>query len=652
MSFPIIPTKKMTVSEFKELISNPNWSHTPISKITTSVKTTIKQSLFNSKTSDYTDDLTVNSYSGWAGVESALNGYVILATANIDCVQFRRDTLKEKLGLEKEWSFIGFGVTGFNVVDEKGLLMPRSAIIKMLPANFGRVGLTEKDAASVGIRVIDYDVCPFSNDEILLFEPTYGEHIRAKVSLCGSAIPDKEYMDTSLSWIALYLYRTPYGAYIGKRERGSWIDSSLELVEVEILENHSAIKEFFGQGNIAHNLYDSAGIVNCIEVDSRPAADSIIGFNSFTVERTNNVGLSFIGKLLTSCDDSINQLITSTEMRLYITAEGNFVCADIRSSRNNILDTRYQAKVYKEAKDVLLHYNKNDYSIVICNAAVAAIQLLQVCDLINLPRYIKNQDKVINLDMFLMLVNQDRWSRRLDINHIYDYHLDNIMAYDHSIDDYVLVAAEKKEAVRVCVGQVTLISTIGNFSIEQGSGFEYTENLTGSFNLIKDTSIPSVVINGFSVIDEYGLTISPQELIPYIPQVFSDYDIYPNDLIESIDMEHIDDSSDFKSIILTPKTCRFMMFNGIKIGEVKEEPSDLFSGRLVRNDDYIFALKLYKTADEHYVCVRQKREKYSNEIEKDEVIAVKDINEVKAFFGEGWLANSLYDNAGLSNIIK
>lgn len=95
-----------------------------------------------------------------------------------------------------------------------------------------------------------------------------------------------------------------------------------------------------------------------------------------------------------------------------------------------------------------------------------------------------------------------------------------------------------------------------------------------------------------------------------------------------------------------------MMFNGIKIGQVKEEPSDLFSGRLVRNDDYIFALKLYKTADEHYVCVRQKREKYSNEIEKDEVIAVKDINEVKAFFGEGWLANSLYDNAGLSNIIK
>lgn len=60
-------------------------------------------------------------------------------------------------------------------------------------------------------------------------------------------------------------------------------------------------------------------------------------------------------------------------------------------------------------------------------------------------------------------------------------------------------------------------------------------------------------------------------------------------------------------------------------------------------------LKIYKTVKGAYVCQRNDNTAWQGGRDVIEVVVTKDLDEVIEFFGLGWLAKELYDEAGIES---
>lgn len=102
-----------------------------------------------------------------------------------------------------------------------------------------------------------------SNDATITF---VGECIAHTASSPNQAM-GSSYSGSTGEWSELSLYRTEAGRYICARvDRTQW-QGCQDVHSAGVADTHDDIIDFFGQGLLAHEVYEQANIQNAIFVD-------------------------------------------------------------------------------------------------------------------------------------------------------------------------------------------------------------------------------------------------------------------------------------------------------------------------------------------------------------------------------------------------
>lgn len=90
-----------------------------------------------------------------------------------------------------------------------------------------------------------------------------------------------------------------------------------------------------------------------------------------------------------------------------------------------------------------------------------------------------------------------------------------------------------------------------------------------------------------------------------------------------------------------------------------DKPNIKFKGKLLgnassndKNNNRWTELVLYKTESEKYVCQEIGRTKMTGEVDRFNAFICKNLEEVREFFGHGWLAKRLYEITEIEDVVE
>lgn len=108
-------------------------------------------------------------------------------------------------------------------------------------------------------------------------------------------------------------------------------------------------------------------------------------------------------------------------------------------------------------------------------------------------------------------------------------------------------------------------------------------------------------------------------------------------------------SDDCKEYLVRQDDGPDLRFTGALIASVEssqERESRLYSGETGRWDE----LELYRTTAGSFVCMIENCSRWTGERNTRRAAVVSSAAEVIDFFGHGWLAKEIYDEAGIENV--
>lgn len=141
----------------------------------------------------------------------------------------------------------------------------------------------------------------------------------------------------------LELYKTNMGHFICERRIIDDEDEGCPDAVWELVETEEDVISFFGQGWVAHKLYQSVGIDNHEQLSITGVDFSKNDYDEIVVKRDNKSSLKFFGKSIAkTVYQQQYDYGNVQELELFILPNGQFVCVNI---------------VYSSAFDELDNYN-------------------------------------------------------------------------------------------------------------------------------------------------------------------------------------------------------------------------------------------------------------------------------------------------------
>ena len=280
------------------------------------------------------------------------------------------------LTYEEQWSFTKYDKDSFDaddgcwtldgavVVDEDGDEVAIDWVIEDtddLDYDFTYIDYSELEITETK----DIDVQASDVDRTMTIEcdngPTIrftGDRIAAAASSDNNA-SGSSYSGSTGLWTELSLYKTDKDNYIcHKVERTRW-QGSKDYSSLEICDSLEAVIQFFGHDWLAKDLYENGEIEAIIYVDDEEVT---MGDNTITLRVDNKPDLRFEGECIGSASSSDNNASGSsysgstgrwTELKLYKTKGGRYVCHQIGYTRWQGERDLYKAKVCETTEEVI-----------------------------------------------------------------------------------------------------------------------------------------------------------------------------------------------------------------------------------------------------------------------------------------------------------
>ncbi|MER2538702.1 MAG: hypothetical protein ABTQ26_05625 [Azonexus sp.] len=153
----------------------------------------------------------------------------------------------------------------------------------------------------------------------------------------------------------------------------------------------------------------------------------------------------------------------------------------------------------------------------------------------------------------------------------------------------------------------------------------------------------------YRVIDDRGNRLSARELgeiiMEYIDMESLDLSVLGEDEIEEIDLE---ENVEMETIVVERVDDRNIKFKGEVVASASSSGNRVmhdFSGETGRWKE----LTLYKTAGGKFVCEQIDRTIWRGDSDFSRGAVCDDVDDVISYFGDDWLANRLYENAGIDD---
>lgn len=240
--------------------------------------------------------------------------------------------------------------------------------------------------------------------------------------------------------------------------------------------------------------------------------------------------------------------------------------------------------------------------------------------------------KTITLSKFNELVEHEDWTHSQEILWIEDN--ERTEMDEGTVEGAIITGG---------YGAVQKTSILGSVKINYIANFEYDDFEPCSLK-IHDAGDYDWNIEGIMVVDKDGEELDIIDLSTSLPAEFSeiDYSFLDSKLRP---VTGIDDSDEEGRMFTIPvSNAPDIRFVGEKIAGVsssKHRGSEFYSGKTGRWTE----LHLYKTKGGKYVCQQIGRTEWSGEYDRHSAKVCKALEDVKEFFGFGWLAKRLYGRA-------
>ena len=245
--------------------------------------------------------------------------------------------------------------------------------------------------------------------------------------------------------------------------------------------------------------------------------------------------------------------------------------------------------------------------------------------------------KIISIDEFKNLLARNTWHHDQDCE-IADKEYNYIEEWDAETETM------EELALAYYSGWAIKTSTLKNIKITYSECFFYTENVQDSLQTEHD----KLEIEGVAVIDDKGDEIPAHELAEFMDDVFISIDYSVLKIKEVIDMDNDETDSDNEKITIEIDNRPDIRFTGERLAAVKSSAnnaSSSYSGQPGRWTQ----LALYKTKGGKYVCHKIGHTIWQGESDSYSGKVCETLDDVKAFFGHGWLAKELYSQAMIND---
>lgn len=256
-------------------------------------------------------------------------------------------------------------------------------------------------------------------------------------------------------------------------------------------------------------------------------------------------------------------------------------------------------------------------------------------------RWLKEEGNVVQtmtINEFEELISNGEWQHEQDYE-IADESLNYIEEWDDVTDTL------ERIAIPYYTGWISVTSTFGDFKITYSECFSYMENDSDSLQTEQD----NFKLDGFSVIDDDGDEIPVYELADFMDSRFNNIDYSVLNIKEVIDVDNSETDSDNEEITIEIDNCPDIRFTGKILATAKSSANNASSSYSGQTGHWT-ELKLYKTKGGKYICYRIGYTLWEGATDSHKGKVCETLDDVKAFFGHGWLAKELYAKAGIEDI--
>lgn len=154
--------------------------------------------------------------------------------------------------------------------------------------------------------------------------------------------------------------------------------------------------------------------------------------------------------------------------------------------------------------------------------------------------------------------------------------------------------------------------------------------------------------SGFCVVDEDGDELDSHDITGLLSGFFTEFNHSEliDDICPTIDVDTDTDTGKetMEQFIIRSDNEPDLRFTGEVVAHASSYSSTNSKGRWTD-------LCLYKTKGGKYVCESIGRTQWQGEKVKFKAYVAQNFEEIKEFFGQGWLAKELYDDAQIENVI-
>lgn len=204
-------------------------------------------------------------------------------------------------------------------------------------------------------------------------------------------------------------------------------------------------------------------------------------------------------------------------------------------------------------------------------------------------------------------------------------------------------------------GFVTALNSKENISItfswEANGGqasYEDAHDFTISIN--SDT----FVLSGFDLVDDDGDTISPRGVRHALVNLLEgrEWELEVKALLPEPECEIIDKDNDMDTIEIRRDNAPNIKFSGELVASTSSSANNASGSNYSGSAGRWTELYLYKTKGGKYICSSIGRTQWQGERDRFSGEVCDDLAGVVGFFGQGWLAKDLYEEAGIDASIS
>lgn len=196
-------------------------------------------------------------------------------------------------------------------------------------------------------------------------------------------------------------------------------------------------------------------------------------------------------------------------------------------------------------------------------------------------------------------------------------------------------------------GWASKTSSLDGVKITYTEGFSYDECDSDSLAVGSEGLDDVWSVEGVTVVDDDGDTLSARELTDYLSSDFSgiDYSVLEIDQVTDID---VDEDADMKTFTVKIDKAPSIRFAGKLTASAASSDNKAMGSSYSGHAGRWTELELYESKGGKFVCHQVARTLWQGERDRFSGKVCETLEEVKDFFGHCWLASELYAKAGIA----